>query len=169
MDIKKNYVITYCRQKSNLNVGTCFETPNLAIPRSTVQLQKLTGAQLATKFPAFYQNRKFITILTRVRLSPTSYIRLIEATPPPPHLISSKSTFILSYYLQRGLPSGLFRTGLPTKTQLAFLFSFTRATYPTHSPLFDLIIPRRRPRSTTPIQNNNCNFGYFSSLLQANV
>jgi hypothetical protein len=161
MNIKKNYLITYCIQKSNLNIGTCFETPNLAIPRSTVQLHKLTGAQSATKLPTFDQNRKFITILTTARLSPTSYIRLIEATPS--HLISSKSTFILSYYLHRGLPSGLFRIGLPTKTQLAFLFSFTRATYPTHSPLFDLIIPTRRPRSTTPIQNNtkNCNFGYF--------
>ena len=161
MNIKKNYLLTYCRQKSNLNIWTCFETPNLATPLSTVQIHKLAGAQLAKKFPAFYLNRKFITTLTTARLSPTSYMRLIKA--PPSHFISSKSTFILPYYLHRGLPSGLFRTGLPTKTQLAFLFSFTRATYPTHSSLFDLIVPTRRPRSTTPIQNNSqkCNFGYF--------
>jgi hypothetical protein len=157
--LKKNCLLKYCTQKSNLNVWTCFETPNLATPHSTVEIHKLPGAQPAMEFPAFYRNRKFITILTTARLSPTSYIRLIEATPS--HFISSKSTFILPYYLHRGLPSGLFRAGLPTKTQLAFLFSFTRATYPTHPPLFDLIIPTRRPRSTTSIQNNRqkCNFG----------
>jgi hypothetical protein len=94
------YLIQYFGKKSNSNVLTGFGTPNLATPRSTVPLHTLTVAQLATKFPTFYQNRKFITIITIARLSPTSYIKSIEATPS--HFISSKSTFILPYYLYQG-------------------------------------------------------------------
>jgi len=45
-----NYLITY-----------------LLTPCSTVLLQKLTGSQPVKKFPAFYGNRRFITVLTSAR------------------------------------------------------------------------------------------------------
>jgi len=39
----------------------------LFTPYSTVLLEKLTGFQLVTEFPAFYGTRKFITAVTRAR------------------------------------------------------------------------------------------------------
>ena len=59
-----------------------------------VLLEKLTGFQLAKKFPTFYGTRRFITAFTSVwnlSLSSASSIQSI-----PPHSTSSRSTLILS-------------------------------------------------------------------------
>ena len=39
----------------------------LLTPWSRVLLEKLTGLQLVKKFPAFYGNRRFITVFTSAR------------------------------------------------------------------------------------------------------
>jgi hypothetical protein len=48
----------------------------------------------------------------------------------PSHFISSRSTFILSYYLRVDFPSGLFRTGFPTK-----ILTFSHHSYMPKIPL----------------------------------
>ena len=77
-------------------------------------LEKLTGLQLAKKFPAFHGTRKFITALTTVRhlsLSWTSPIQSIYPYPTP-----WRSILILSTHLRLGLPSSLLPSGFPTRT-----------------------------------------------------
>ena len=85
----------------------------LLTPRSRV-LEKLTSSQLVKKFPAFYGTRMFITALKRARHLSLSWARSIQAIPP--HPTSWWSILILSSYLSLGLPSGLFLSGILTKT-----------------------------------------------------
>ena len=86
----------------------------LLTPWCRVLLEKLTGLQLAKKFPAFYGTRRFITALTSVRHLSLSWASPIQSTCP--HLTSWRSILILSTHLCLGLPSGLFPSGFPTKT-----------------------------------------------------
>jgi hypothetical protein len=55
---------------------------------------------------------------------------LSQLDPIPPHPISWRSILILSSHLSLGLPSGLFPTGVPTKTLYTPLPSPIRATCP---------------------------------------
>ena len=89
----------------------------LLTPWCRVLLEKLTGLQLVKKFPAFYGTRKFITALTSVRHLSLSWASPIQSTYP--HPTSWRSILILSTHLRLGLPSGLFHSGLTTKTLYA--------------------------------------------------
>jgi len=86
----------------------------LLTPRCRVLLEKLTGLQLVKKFSAFYGIRRFITTLTSVRHPSLSWTSPIQSTYP--HPTSWRSILILSTHLRLGLPSGIFPSGLPTKT-----------------------------------------------------
>ena len=96
----------------------------LLIPRCRVLLEKLTGLQLVKKVPAFHGTRRFITALTSVRHLPLSWVSPIQSIYP--HPTSCRSILILSTYLRPGLPSGLFPSGLPTKTLYTPLLTHTR-------------------------------------------
>jgi len=54
-----------------------------------VLLEKLIDTQLAKKFPAFYETRRFITVFTTARHWSLSWARWIQSTPS--HLISIHS------------------------------------------------------------------------------
>ena len=86
-------------------------------PWCIVLLEKLTGLQLVRKFPAFYGTRRFITALTSVHHLSLSWASPIQSTYP--HPTSWRSSLILSTHLGLGLPSGLFPSGVPTKTPYA--------------------------------------------------
>ena len=80
-------------------------------PWCRVVLEQLTGLQLVKKFPAFHGTRRFITALTSVRhLSLSRPVQSIY-----PHPTSWRSILILSTHLRRGLPTGFFPSGFPTK------------------------------------------------------
>jgi hypothetical protein len=53
-------------------------------PCSRVLLEKLTVTQLVKKFPAFYETRRFITVLIRTRHWSLPWARWIQFTASPP-------------------------------------------------------------------------------------
>jgi len=89
---------------------------------------KATSSQLVKKFPAFYGNRRYITIFTRTLHWFLSWARRIQSTPC--HLIFLRAIVILCSPLLQGLPSGLFPSGFSTKILYAFPISPIRATCP---------------------------------------
>ena len=86
----------------------------LLTPWCRVLLEKLTSLQLVKKFPAYYGTRRFVTALTSVRHLSLSWAIPIQSIYP--HPTSWRSILILSTHLGLGLPSGLLRSGFPTKT-----------------------------------------------------
>jgi hypothetical protein len=83
---------------------------------STALLDKLVVLQLVKKFPAFYGTRRFITLFTTARHVSQSWSRSIQPKFPPTYYNSWKYILISSYHPRLGLPSGLFPSGLTTKT-----------------------------------------------------
>ena len=102
----------------------------LLTPWCRVLLEKLTGLQLAKKFPEFYGTRRFITALTSVRHLSLSWANPIQSIYP--HPTSCISVLILSTHLRLGLTSGLFLSCFPTKTSYTPLSSPIHATCPAH-------------------------------------
>jgi hypothetical protein len=81
--------------------------------------EKLVAFQVVKKFLAFYGTRMFITTFIRAHhwsLSWASRIRYTSIYPVP-----LTSILILSFDMRRGLLSGLFPSGFPTKILYAFL------------------------------------------------
>ena len=113
--IKLNVAVFLLQIIIKINYLVCEYTYNyLLTPCCRVFLEKLTGLQLVTNFPAFYGTRRFISALTSVRHLSLSCASPIQSTYP--HPTSWRSILILSTHLCLGLPSGLFPSGFPTKT-----------------------------------------------------
>ena len=94
---------------------------------SRVLLEKVTASQLIKKFPTSYGTRKFITAFTSARHHFLSWASSIQSMPP--YTTSRKSILRLSPHLCLGLPSCLFPSGFPAKTQYTPLLSPIRAAY----------------------------------------
>jgi len=94
---------------------------------SRVLLEKVTASQLIKKFPTSYGTRKFITAFTSARHHFLSWASSIQSMPP--YTTSRKSILRLSSHLCLGLPSCLFPSGFPAKTQYTPLLSPIRAAY----------------------------------------
>jgi hypothetical protein len=90
--------------------------------------EKLPIVQLLKNFPAFYGNRRFISVFKRALQWSRFWARSILSIPP--HPISLRSILILSTYQRLGLPSGLFPSGFPTNILYAFLFNKFRIRLP---------------------------------------
>jgi hypothetical protein len=102
-------------------------------PWNRVFLEKLTGSQLARKFPAFCDGRRYITAFTSDRHMSLCWARSIQPITP------SYFHLILLSLLCLGIPSRLFPSSFPTKPLYAPLLSPIHATYPTHLIHLDLI------------------------------
>ena len=120
-----NFVLTYL-----LTILLTYLRTYLLTPWCRVLLEKLTGLQLVKKFPAFHGTRRFITALTGLHHLFLSWASPIQSIYP--HPTSWRSILILSTHLRLGLPSGLLRSGFPTKTLYTPLSSPIRATCPAH-------------------------------------
>ena len=106
------YLLTYSFTYLLTYLLACLLT-YLLTPWSRVLLGKLTGLQLAKRFPAFYGTRMFITAFTSARHLSLSWASSIQYIPP--HPTSCRSILLLSSHLRLGLPSGLFPSGFSTK------------------------------------------------------
>ena len=116
---------------------------------SRVLLEKLTGLQPVKKFPRFYGNRRLITAFKN---APPPTCPYPELTP------SSPSILILSPHLRLCLPSGLFPSGLSTKTLYRPLLSPIRATCPSHLILIDFITRTILGEQYRSLSFSLCNF-----------
>ena len=96
------------------DVTSCRQHTYLLTPCSRVLLEKLTGLAASQEIPRIFGTRKFITVLASARHLSLSWANSIQSPQPPP--TSWRSIFILSPHLRLGLPSGLFPSGLPTRT-----------------------------------------------------
>jgi hypothetical protein len=106
-------------------------------PRSWVLLwkhQSLCHARILH----FLKPEVFITVFTGALYRFLLWARLTHFIPHYP--ISLISTLILSAHLHVGRPSGLFRSGFPTKILYAFIFSIMHATRLASLILLDLIV-----------------------------
>jgi hypothetical protein len=93
--------------------------------------------QLVKTFPAFYGTGRFIAAFTSARHLSLSWTSLVQSIPPHPTVW--RSILILFSYLRLGLPSGLFPSGFPTKTQYMPLLFPIRAACPAHLILLDFM------------------------------
>jgi len=103
---------------------------NYLTVRSRALPGKLIVPKLVKDFPAFYGNRKFITTFTSTRHMSLSWTTTVQYLPS--YSTSWKLILILSFHLCPGIQSGLFLSGLPTKSQYAPLLSALRVTCPDH-------------------------------------
>jgi hypothetical protein len=74
----------FARQFRTFKGCTLFNLTYLLTPWSRVLLDKLTGSQQVTKFPAFYGTRRFITTFTSTRLLALSWVSSIPSMPHIP-------------------------------------------------------------------------------------
>jgi hypothetical protein len=117
-----------------------YPTFYLLTPWCRVLLEKLTGLQLVTKFPAFHGTWRFITTLTSFRHPPLSWANPIQSIYP--HPTSWRSILILSTLLRLGLPNGLFPSDFPTKT----LYTPSPHPYVPHAQPISFIPPFMKPK-----------------------
>ena len=146
------------------------DTPYLLTPWCRILLEKLTGLQLVKKFPAFHGTRRFITVLTSVRHLSLSWANPIHSTYP--HPTSWRSILILSTHLRLGLPSGVFPSRFPTKTQYTPLSSPICATCPAHLILLDFITRTILGEEYRSLSSSLCSLLHSlvtSSLLGPNI
>ena len=153
--------------------SSCVMTHSLAQSLTTwsrVFPEKLTDPKLVKKFPTFYATRRFNTAVTSSRHLSLSQASSIQSIPP--HPTSWRSILILSSHLRLGLPSGLFPSGVPTKTLYAPLISPIRATCPAHLILPDIITQTILGEHYRSLSYSLCSFLHSpvtSSLLGPNI
>ena len=103
-------------------ISNCTDLLNWLTPWSRIFPEKLMDPQLVKKFPIFYETQRCITTFTIAH-----HLSLFSAGSVQsilPHPTSWRSILILS---SLGLPSGVFPSGVPTKTLYAPLLSSIRA------------------------------------------
>ena len=93
------------------------------------------STDLAKEWPAFYETRKFTTVLTTACHWYLSWARIAHSTKY--HAVSSLWTILLSSRLRLEHPNGLFSSGFPTKPLFAFLLSPHRCHVAAHLILTD--------------------------------
>ena len=118
-----------CSIGTNIKINSLQHSPSWEANRSSVS-QEIP--------PVFYGTRRFITAFTSTNRLSLSWARSIQLMSP--HPTSWRSTLTLSSHLHLGLPSGLFPSGLPTKTLYVRLLSVIHSTCRAHLIVFDLII-----------------------------
>ena len=126
-------------------------------------LENVTSSELVKKIPTFYGTLRFITASTRSHHLSLSWARSIQSMPPCPN--SGRSILLLTSHLCRGIPSGLFPSGFPTKTLHAHLPSPTSATCPTHLILLDMIIRTKFGEEYISVSSSLCSFIYSRYLI----
>ena len=135
---------------------------------SRILLVKLTGPQLARKFPALYGTRRFIAPFTTAGHVSLSWALSIQFMPHP---TSWRSVLILFSRLRLGFPSGLFLSGFTTKILYAPLSFLTRATCSTHL-ILDMIRTVIFGEGYRPLSSPSCSLPrsrVTSSLLGPNI
>ena len=95
--------------------------------QSPLEANRFSASQ---EIPHIYGTRKFITAFTSTRH--LSISRFSSNQSMPPHPTSWISILILSSHLRLGLPSGLFHSGIPTKTLYMPPLALILATCPAH-------------------------------------
>jgi hypothetical protein len=119
----------------------------------------------------------------RTLWNPKVHYRIHKCLPPVPVFnqidlvhaptsISWRSILILSSHLRLDLPSGLFLSGLPTKTLYTPLLSPIHATFPAHLILLDLITRTIFGEEYRSLSSSMCSFLHSpltSSLLDPNI
>ena len=112
----------------------------------------------------------FITAVASTRHMSLSWASSIQSIPP--HPTSWRSILIFSSHLCLGLPSGLFPSGFPTRTQYTPLFSPKQVTCPAHLILLNFITQTILGEQYRPLSSPLCSFLHSlvtSSLLGPNI
>ena len=121
-------------------------------------------------FPHIFRTRRFITAFTSARQLSLSWASSIQSTYP--HPTSWRSIIILSSRLRLGLPTGLFPSGFPTKTQCTSLLSPVCSTCPANLILLDFIPRTIFGEQYRPLSSSLCSFHHSpltSFLLGPNI
>jgi len=131
-------------------------------------LEQLTGSQLVKEFSAFYGTEGS---LPHSRVPATCLYPEPARSSPCPHipLPDDPASY---YHLRLGLPSGLFPSGIPTKTLYTPLLSPIRAISPDHIILLDLITRKIMGKKNRSLSSSSCTFLHSlvtSSLLGPNT
>ena len=124
--------ITFTRTKSIPTNRSRSIFYNYLTPRSRALPGKLTVPKLVKNFPAFYGTRKFITAFTSTRRMSLSWATIIQYLPSFSTSWKSILILVLFSHLCPRIQSGLFLSGVPTKSQYAPLLFALGVTCPDH-------------------------------------
>jgi len=117
-----------------VEIDTCTSQCHLTyLLHWAVHLEKLTCFQLVKKFPAFYGNRRFITVVTSAR----RLVPILSHLNPIPTFHFLKIHLTINPPFKPGSPKWSLSSGFPTKTLYAPVLSHTRhIPRPPHSSRF---------------------------------